>query len=289
MGEPAGHPFRGNQWTNGKMGYNLQMRVSTISYTAGGMPTAYANRSGPMASREEEMNYAIKKLGQKHLNRDLTPEIVGRMAGAPPGADVLIEEAGAPHVLIVTTRTKTGYWSQRTIDLKKKHIENEESKVPETERGQGIGMEILSRQVESAREMGMHTIGTYAAGRGKGIKGGGKSGEYNGYYTWPRMGFLPELQGQIGSHGTNVTDMHGNKLNMVKMMGTSEGRKYWKDNGQGFNATFDLRPGSMSSRIHDKYKEEKAKAKSAPKPPAWVPPAQRPGYVPPRLSDGSRA
>ena len=222
--------------------YNIDNRIPIQGHLPGTRPS-------PEVAAEY---YA--SMGKRFLNRHLTSESIAKMAGAPPGASVLIEEYGAGGRFTVTSRTKEGYYSQRNIDLRSKVITNEESKVPEEMRGSGAGTKILVRQVEEARAMGMLRIETYAAGTGSREKGKGKSGIYNGYYSWLRMGFMPV--DKRGYPKQTLMTTEGHKVNLFKMMSTKIGRDYWRDHGSSFDGVFDLNPKSISSRVLSAYAKE---------------------------------
>lgn len=229
----------------------------------GGYVFSVPGGSGYVGSEEHVAN-----VGKRFLQKHLTRESVARMAGAPDGAEVSIDSNSMGDKLIVVVRVKGPnshiaggdlYYSNRVIDLRRRVIYNEESKIKESERAKGLGAKLLARQVEEGRKMGMHRIETYAAGRGKGEKGGGKAGEYNGYYSWARMGFMPQMQDGSDLPTQKIVDRHGNDLNIIRLMSTKAGRDYWKDNGSAFNAMFDLRPTSISSRVLDAYLKETGK------------------------------
>lgn len=254
---PAGSP-EGGQFASK---YNLEARFSSVSDdfpTNNDLAKVSEWEAAKRAKKSRDIDTHLGQLGKRYLNRHLTLESVARMAGAPPGASVLIEEH-SPWKMIVTSRTREGYYSQRVIDLKSKTIYNEESKVPTDKQKSGFGLDVLSRQVEEGRAMGMHRIETYAGGRGWGEKGKGKSGIYNGYYTWPRMGFMPADEQVPSITHRTVTDIKGNKLDIIKLMSTKTGRDYWKDFGTASNMSFDLRPNSISSRVFDRYQKEKGR------------------------------
>lgn len=229
---PAGSPA-GGRFTSGGEGYVIEGRVGFQA--------------------KADLDSHLANLGKLYLKRHLTKENVARIAGAPPGASVLIEDSGSSgHKLTVTVRTNQ-YWSQRVIDLKARTVYNEESKVYDDSQGKGMGTRNLVRQVTEARALGFHRIETYAAGRGRGEKGRGKEGVYNGYYSWARMGFMRFIPNSEHIPSQMVEDRHGNSLNLLRLMSTKTGRDYWKDHGKSFPAAFDVRPTSISSRVLDAY------------------------------------
>ena len=84
-----------------------------------------------------------------------------------------------------------------------------------------------------------------------------RGADYNGYYTWPRLGYdarlddAPDLRYPLPKQfrgATHVSDL----------MKTPAGRNWWKQNGTTVeNATFDLAQGSLSRTTLAAYLKEK--------------------------------
>jgi hypothetical protein len=175
------------------------------------------------------------------------------LVGAPDDAKVSVKETldGALEV-----RTEhASYKSIRTIGKDSDgnvYIENRFIEVKD--QGKGIGTDVFSRQVEQARESGVAYIQAHAAS-GPGL---GKT-TYNGYYTWPRLGYdapvsdlTPKIQSEIGKQFPSAKSV-------LDIMGSKEGRDWWKANGEDLdNAKFDLRKGSRSIKVLEAYQRERA-------------------------------
>jgi hypothetical protein len=121
-----------------------------------------------------------------------------------------------------------------------------------------MGGAMLVKQVNAAKSLGIQTIHNYSAG-GKG---------YNGFYTWPRYGANAPLTGEIRSKTMEPKRYDefraalsqrfpqlANKpdLTLQDLMATQQGRDFWRENGFGLQATFDLTPGSQTMRAFESY------------------------------------
>ena len=129
---------------------------------------------------------------------------------------------------------------------------------------EGVGLKVLAAQVAEARTR-YDRIDATAAGE-KGDK------YFNGYYTWPRMGFDASVgyQGDLGraldetplawrqAHG--LADAEGNsvsRFSLLDLMSTKEGRDLWREYGGERKVSFDLRDGSPSREALSRYLDER--------------------------------
>jgi len=163
----------------------------------------------------------------------------------------------------VLSRHANGAFSRRTIIRDADGsllLSNNEFNVPEKARGKGFGASVFSSQVASAKQLGFKEIRTTAAGDGP--ESGG-DGEYNGYYTWARMGY-------DGNLNSDAKDLFRKKLGLglndtpdrvSDVLGRPGGVALWKKYGHEFSGVFDLSDGSYSMKVHAAYLEEKRKAK----------------------------
>jgi hypothetical protein len=147
----------------------------------------------------------------------------------------------------------------RIIDEKTKIIDNKYFKIKSKEDADGnpipntafySGNEVFKEQVETAIKNGFKRMITHAAGS-KDDK------EYNGYYTWARLGYEPK---KTDRKVNKVIELFNKKYNqdaksLRDVMDTKSGRDYWKDNGVDFEGTFDLNPNSYSVKTLRKYKK----------------------------------
>lgn len=129
-------------------------------------------------------------------------------------------------------------------------------------KGKGTGAELFSKQVEAAASIGVYEIRCHAACTDD-------NGEryFNGYYTWPRLGYDQPLEGK-GVHESDKETYDAAKerfpgaKTVLDVMQTEEGRQWWKDNGTDMLAArFDLSEGSRSLKIHQAYMEAKKSRK----------------------------
>ncbi len=148
------------------------------------------------------------------------------------------------------------------------YVHNEIIDIKESQRGSGLGSDIFANQVANAQEMGVDWIECHAA---RLDNSGGKY--FNGYYTWPRMGYdqyLEDIEVDTPDDrfvADNVGKLFPGAETVQDVMKTKEGRDWWKEHGVDLtDAKFDLKPGSRSLAVHEAYmaEREKAKPKAAP-------------------------
>jgi hypothetical protein len=118
-----------------------------------------------------------------------------------------------------------------------------------TDTGRGLGTRIFAKSVETAAKLGVDKIETYAV----------RSTSDNGYYTWPRLGY--KMSVAQGEHFDN-TDLlraagFGGVENSHDLFSRPGGAEWWKANGSGNDAVFDLRRGSTSRKILSAYLKKK--------------------------------
>lgn len=150
------------------------------------------------------------------------------------------------------------YEYERIIHLSDLFIENQILKVNKT--GNRLGTKILKNQVVTARRLGFDRIQAFADGNPS-------SKVFNGYYTWPRLGFKEDLNESrfiiedIRELLTNnpldsVEDINDIKSIHDLIYGHEGGSKWWKENGKAFGVFFDLDINSSSSIILDNYTKD---------------------------------
>lgn len=148
----------------------------------------------------------------------------------------------------------SGVKMDRTIDLVKNDIHNDYFRIKPDSRYKGQGAEIFKGQVDNASKFGFKEIKTYGAG----YYG---SGEYNGYYTWARLGYAPERDTlNIRSILIDFQKQTGVKADFMEMMATKEGQELWKLKGSGTDYVFDLSKNSPNQvRLQNYINEKKGK------------------------------
>lgn len=110
---------------------------------------------------------------------------------------------------------------------------------------QGQGARIFGNAVDALRASGFDSIETHAAGPG---------GGFNGYYTWPRFGYDGEIPQRFRA---KLPPELSSATRLSDLMQTPAGRAWWKANGGDVDVSFDLAPGSLSSRALRGYLAEK--------------------------------
>jgi hypothetical protein len=184
---------------------------------------------------------AVSYLKASGIPADMVGTVyVSRMRG---GTDIMVEVDDHPD-----------FKMKRIIDLKNKTIKNDHFELIDPNGGTNYkykGSQVFSRQVEEARSQGFISLETTAARRDR-------SGEsvYNGYYTWPRVGYVAkdkkntDILSSISKYNSTNKTKH---KTLEDLMSDENGRKFWKSTGESFSATFDLNPNSYSSKTLKEY------------------------------------
>ncbi len=164
--------------------------------------------------------------------------------GAPDDAVVRVRSA-AGDGLRVSVKSPELYEMRRTLFVDadgKRVIHNDELEVRPDLHGIGIGTRILARQVDQASLFGFDRIETMAV----------RSGKYNGFDTWPKLGYDGELPASV------LAKLPANMASSTRvrdLFATAEGRQWWKENGDTFHGVFELGEGSVSRQILDEYQQ----------------------------------
>lgn len=117
----------------------------------------------------------------------------------------------------------------------------------------GIGAVALLRMAQVAQSLGFVHVELLAAG-GTGIKGAAWTESYWGFATWPRFGFDTRIQQAI--RPLLAKQPHLANFEYVSEVIATD-LEWWKVNGDGWEMTFDLKPGSKSWQTLHSYLSEK--------------------------------
>ena len=133
---------------------------------------------------------------------------------------------------------------------------NDYFRIQDNSKYKGKGAQIFANQVAALTNENYKFIETQAA-RGSG-------NVFNGYYTWARLGYEPspsKVEKVIIKY--NLLTAFNTEAPKVKtwgeLLGTKTGQKWWKENGDTFEGTFDLTPNSYSQTTLKNYIEGKGK------------------------------
>ena len=144
-----------------------------------------------------------------------------------------------------------------------KWIEYEYLRVDSEHQGKGIGTDVAVQQILGAQKYGkdIQYVKLHAAGGSTPMEG--FTGQYNGYYTWPRLGYDQPIALIANSDPDAFAKIRAKwptAETVLDIMSTLEGRQWWKENGvELLDARFDLSPGSRSMQILEAYVNERAK------------------------------
>lgn len=205
------------------------------------------------------------------LGREWPDEDYARLGGALEGAKVFL--TGDQDTLEISIESPE-YFCGRAVGVVDGQLvmENQQFEVYRDHQGRGLGTKVFAQQIAACERMGVTKIGCEAA----------RSGEMNGYYTWPRLGYDAELtadewagraskkkyQSLTGESDEairravldGITKLGlplDRSFRLQDLMQSPDGRALWKRYGVTIQCLFDPRPGSVSRRVFDAYVKEK--------------------------------
>lgn len=181
------------------------------------------------------------------------PGALSALAGAPDDAKVTlsVDRLGIP--TIETNHPAFDGPSYRALkidDRGRKFIHNVVFELHPEAQGSHLGTAVLARQVSQAQKRGFDYLECKAASSG-----------YNGYYTWPRLGFNQPLSTLNPQASRRVYEVFPSAKSILDVMRSKKGREWWKTNRIALpQARFNLKPGSRSNRVLQSYLETELKS-----------------------------
>jgi hypothetical protein len=112
---------------------------------------------------------------------------------------------------------------------------------------EGLGTRIFAHQVKAAVAANFARIETFAAGSAS-------TPRWNGYYTWPRLGYDAAL---TPAETESLPADLSQATTVLDLMATEPGRAWWKQHGSERKMVFDLTPGSRSLGMLGQYLQDK--------------------------------
>ena len=188
---------------------------------------------------------------QTFLGRNISANEIGDMIGAPDGSIIDIE-SGSSAVWITAKHPSVSDMKRTLMREDGNLVMINNILVLNDTAPKGMGTAIVTRQVEAARQLGISKIEMFATGNAQ-------SREFNGYYTWPRLGFNAEIP--TGTISRIPSEIKGTMRDntMLELYRTQAGRDWWRENGSNSRLAFDTSPNSKSSQALDAYNEERKK------------------------------
>lgn len=239
-------------------------------------PAEQSDRFGPSKAKvrfdADVKSKDALKLAREILGRDITAQDFANLVGAPDDAEVIVERVdNDPIRRSIKIKIKgPGFIAERKLVSGfrgSSAIVNEFFEIrDQSKKGGDIAINLLGRQIEQARKLGVSELQTYAAGQGKRYGGS----DLNGYYTWARFGYDNELS-EVDFVGDEPRKAQAelavkfpNARRISDLMATQEGRDWWKHNGRQTGMTFDLDPDEDNVKTFKAYVAERDAKKAAP-------------------------
>jgi GNAT superfamily N-acetyltransferase len=107
-------------------------------------------------------------------------------------------------------------------------------------RGIGVGTLVIGKSMTQAQILGFRSVELNAGG----------PPSLNGYYTWARLGFDAPIPPEI----SRILPLGwGNSTRISDILKRPGGKEWWRQNGIGFDGSFNLSPGSLSWDVLNGY------------------------------------
>lgn len=134
----------------------------------------------------------------------------------------------------------------------------------------GLGLEIFSQAVAACKEQGVVEFKTHAAGSWQNVG----PGDYVGFAVWPTFGYTFPVNALNSNTQEKIADAYPDAEDVQDIFDEPGGSKWWWKNGSslyGTNqdtrdteyATFNLREGSRSLKVLQRYMSGKKSARDA--------------------------
>lgn len=216
----------------------------------------------------------------------IDPKTLSSLSGAPDDSKVSVRLLRDSNRWIADVSIKgEGYIAVRSFEFNRdgtSKCHNLTLTVKPHRRGQGLGTQMLSKQVHFCRQSGVETIQTEAAGNGRTRD---RHNSLIGYDVWPKLGYNanlpvsmtptndwaygrsimtppPEVLSKLGVDASNCEP--NCLVQLQDILKHREGRDWWRENGEAVDVYFDTREDSRSSKILDRYMRRKRAAGKLP-------------------------
>lgn len=187
------------------------------------------------------------------FGQDVDDDTLGAIGNAVDGGsvDISIDESYGKHLRI--SFSGEGVTSERSIYRVggKLVIHNNLFSIAKDSDHKGKGVEFFVNQVQALRDIGVDRIETHAAGH--------KDGYFNGYYTWPRMGYDGTIErDNFNALPADLRSRMGRSRSVSDLFDLPGGKEAWKEyGGDIYDAKFDLSDDSRSMKTLAFYLEER--------------------------------
>lgn len=192
-------------------------------------------------TESKPQNYEAQIASMKNNSKMLEPKNLLRMAGVPAdlsGTANIVHKTEPTGTMYTTVRVfGEGLKMERTIEWSKGVVTNDEFKIKDESRYKKTGGLIFESQVKMLRAAGFKRIDTYAA----------RSDEYNGYYTWPRLGYDAPLNSYAQADILKDTGIKAETF--LELFKTVEGREWWRQRGASVHLSYSLQDKEKNKHI----------------------------------------
>jgi GNAT superfamily N-acetyltransferase len=188
------------------------------------------------------------------FGKDIAPETLAELIGAPEGEVNIVGQKGGIRgiVRILFSARSDKYDMSRSLDKEpdgKLVMNNVSFFISPEHQGKGLGMQIFAKQVQACLVAGVSRI-TCSAGKDTSARTP-VADQMNGYYTWPLFGYDAPLD------DFTLPPEFETAKTVQDLYDRPGGREWWYKNGDELKMHFDLKPGSRSLQVLNRYLEKK--------------------------------
>ena len=179
------------------------------------------------------------------LGYQFTDRVAAAMVGALDGSRVVVRVHPSGDVTIKVSSDDFLMYRRFMKENGKIIVSNDDFKAMST--GKGVGARVVGRQMEQLGALGIDRVELFA-------EGDKKNKDYNGYYTWPRLGYNAELtpyvKSKLPAPYNTVKDLH-------QLFAMPGGAEAWKEHGSSRDMSFNPSPNSMHRQYLQAYLDVK--------------------------------
>ena len=203
---------------------------------------------------------AVEHLAVQLFCRALRPDEYAGLGGAPDDALVRVAAMGSLLRLEVVDPRRCGYSGAHALFLGRGGpvlASGGHRILDPRRRGQGIGLQMVRRQLITARRLGVRSI----------VADGVRTATENGYYVGPRLGFDSPLSERVLRSLPGPLRKARCVLDLIE---SQAGRDWWREHGVELELVFDLRHDSRCWVVFRQYLGEQALRKRSPRGPGTL-------------------
>lgn len=223
-----------------------QPRDEDGKFGSGGGGTSGGTESDSGVSKPSYDDYEMSegiKAAKRLTRKKWTADDIVAASGALPGTNANVTVTDTGNTLTIEATSDIG---KTTVLLKNGEMRLDSMLINGEQQGKNYGTKQFGNIVDVARKQGLKQITMEAA----------RADDMNGHYTWARLGVNGKIPSELQTEARNILGK-SREVDVQDVMIYEEGRQWWKENGDTFEGTLDLKKGSFGLMVFNQYRKEK--------------------------------